>query len=189
MRVGLRLSQGTLEQLDEVVGEAEEDGGKATTPREWVMAQIQALAGQYAKPWRQLEATGKYSVGGDAVFGGDPVLIRLEALEPQHMAPLAGSLEVVIGERTQTRIERSCSIVAAANKALHRDAQQTWQDVNEWVEQLITDKVAEARAKIDVKDIAEEQKEVATRERLEADRARQKQDASPPGDASSPAGG
>ncbi|HTT74199.1 MAG TPA: hypothetical protein VMG99_08705 [Thermoplasmata archaeon] len=176
MRLYLRFSQSTIDQLNDVVAEADEASKETVTPRSWLINQVNTLAGIYAKPWRQLEATGHYTVGTSPPPIAKPVAIALADLRDLKFAEIEGSYELFLGERTVLRLERACAITAAANKALGREGQQQWSTPNEWLESYLVEQIAQARAVLDMKEMAEEQRAAETAEMLSAQRAKRREE-------------
>jgi len=155
MKVSLRFSEGTLSQLQDVLADANESSKEKVTERSWLSDQVNLLNATYALAWRQLEGSGWFSFNeGPAMFNVKLGDLREMKFEPGE----SGTAEIILGDRTLGRIERACSIQAARNRAMGREAQQTWRTVREWLELNLIERIAQARAQIDVREIAEEQK-------------------------------
>ena len=65
-------------------------------------------------------------------------------------------MELVLGDKTVERIERACYITGAKNTAIGLGAQQSWRTPREWLEINLVERIAQARAQIDVRELAEE---------------------------------
>jgi len=160
MRVGLRVSPGTVEQLEAVLEDAAKTTGAVVTSRSWLVGQLNSLLATYALPWRKLEATGRFEIGTTPPPSSLTVSIERSDLQPFRMDPADsgdGPLELVLGERTVARIERACSITAARNRALGLEAQQPWHTPREWLEVNLVERIAQARAQIDLREMAAEE--------------------------------
>lgn len=164
MRISLCFSDGTLSQLQDVLADANENSKEKVTERSWLVDQMNLLNATYALAWRQLEGSGWFSFNdGPAVFN-----VKLADLHEMKLDPgEGGTVEIVLGDRTVARIERACSIQAARNRAMGRSAQQTWTSVRDWLEASLTERIALARAQMDVREIEEETKGVGSVDKAE----------------------
>jgi hypothetical protein len=175
MRIGLRLSEGTQLQLNEIV-DAARDEDQPTTARKVVIACVNQLCAMYAKPFRVLQATGKYQVGMSPPTPDQPkpvpVVITPADVVREPLEAGDGTFAIFLGPGTVERLERGCAITAAANKVLGRAEQQVWHGPNEWVESFVTEQIATQRAALDMKEITVEQQAVDAEARLEQERAR-----------------
>lgn len=155
MRVGLRFSQGTLQQLHDVAADAK------TTERAWLASQVAALTATYALPWRQIEATDEYRVGTGPAPASVPVFIKREEVLGPRLEPLAepnGEFEMALGDDTVEWVERATWITTARNRAIGLAQTQPWTTPREWLERNMVDRIAQVRAEMDVRKIAEGQK-------------------------------
>ena len=173
MKVRLDLTEGTLEQIDELVA-AEREKSPSVTRRSWIMGRLYKLAGLYVQPNRILRGTGRYSVlqtpTGQSIFIKEDELPTDLVMEE---GPVDGT-EMLLPDKLVQALTRGCSVTTAANKAIGRANSQTWHGPREWASGFVTDQAANAAAERDAQALLEEEKGLNVAERLETARARRR---------------
>jgi len=169
-RYGIGFSEATLRQLREVVADATRSTKETVTERSWIGDQINQLCATYALPWRQLEGNGRWQAGNMPPPMGAPIYVTVEDLREFRLAPSEEGFALALGEKTVARIERAAAMTAARNKALGAGAVQPWATANEWLEMNLTDRIAQARAQLDMKEMMDEQKAQQMEDQIQAER-------------------
>lgn len=154
----LRFSGGTLEQLRDVVADASKSSKDTVTERSWLVSQVNALAGGYALPWRQIEGQGRWQAASAPPPLQTPIYVTRDDLREFRLVAGDGDYDLFLSDKTVARLERGCAITAARNKAVGLDVPQPWSTANEWLESNLVDRIAQARAQLDVREIIEEQR-------------------------------
>lgn len=162
---GLGFSDGTLEQLRDIVADAAKNSKDSVTERSWLVSQVNVLAGMHAQPWRELEGAGRWQAGSTAPPESKPIFISMADLRDSHLEPGGDGYDLYLGDKTVARLEHACSITAARNRAVGMSTQQMWATANEWLLQNLVERIAQARAQMDVREILDEQKAEEATER------------------------
>lgn len=166
------FSEGTKRQLAEIVKDASENSKETVTERKWLTDQVHQMCADVALAWRTIEGEGRWQAGNAPPPLLTPIYVTAEDLREFKLVPGGDGYPFFLSDKTMARIERAVSIVAAKNKALGMGIAQPWSTANEWLVKNLTQRIAQARAQLDMREIIEEDKAQEAQQRLAEERKR-----------------